>query len=41
MTYERPAIERRVSTNEPVIRAVVGSPPIITPDWASSDEADR
>jgi hypothetical protein len=36
MTYERPAIERRVPASDPVIRGV----PVSTPTWTDADPGD-
>jgi hypothetical protein len=34
MTYERPAIDRRVQVNGPLINGpVAGSTPVLTPTW--------
>lgn len=38
MTYERPAVERRVQVNGPLINGPVsGSTPVVTPTWTSDD----
>ncbi len=37
MKYERPAIERRVKTTNPVIAGTVVSPTVLTAKWAPHD----
>jgi len=37
MRYERPAIERRVKTTNPVIAGTLVSPPVLTAKWAPHD----